>query len=74
MGQTRHLHPVCRGSRKSRAIPLLTLRAFVVYKKGETYLFGLWLCYESQCSEVRLAFSRQMFQILLRRMVVMFQF
>jgi len=26
---------VCRGPRKSRAIPLLTLRAFVAYKKGE---------------------------------------
>jgi len=25
----------CRGPRKSRAIPLLTLRAFVAYKKGE---------------------------------------
>jgi hypothetical protein len=25
----------CRGSRQIRAIPLLTLRAFVAYKKGE---------------------------------------
>ena len=31
-------HPIqCRGPRKSRAIPLLTLRAFVAHKKGETY-------------------------------------
>jgi len=28
------LHLDCRGPRKSRAIPLLTLRAFVAYKKG----------------------------------------
>ena len=34
-------HPIqCRGPRKSTAIPLLTLRAFVPYKKGETYLFS----------------------------------
>ena len=29
---------LCLGPRKSRAIPLLTLRAFVAYKKDETYL------------------------------------
>jgi hypothetical protein len=29
-----HSHLECRGPRKSRAIPLLTLRAFVAYKKG----------------------------------------
>jgi len=28
----------CRDPRKSRAIPLLILRAFVAYKKGETCL------------------------------------
>ena len=28
-------HLECRGPSKSRAIPLLTLRAFVAYKKGE---------------------------------------
>ena len=38
MGLTPHPHLVCRGPRKSRAIPLLNLRAFVAYKKGETYL------------------------------------
>ena len=32
---TPHSHLVCRGPRKSRAIPLLTVRAFVAYKKGE---------------------------------------
>ena len=30
------LYPIwCRGPRKSTAIPLLTLRAFVTYKNGE---------------------------------------
>jgi hypothetical protein len=28
-------------SKQSRAIPLLSLRAFVAYKKGETYLLGI---------------------------------
>jgi len=28
----------CRGPRKSKAIPLLILRAFMACKKGETYL------------------------------------
>jgi len=28
----------CRGPRKNSAIPLLTLKAFVAYKKDETYL------------------------------------
>ena len=32
-------HPIqCRGPRKSSTIPVLTLRVFVAYKKGETYL------------------------------------
>jgi len=33
-------HPllVCRGPRKNRAIPLLTQRAFVACKRGESYL------------------------------------
>ena len=35
---TPHPHLECRGPRKSTAIPLFTLRAFVAYKKGETYL------------------------------------
>ena len=35
MGLTPHPHLVCRGPRKSRAIPLLAIRAFVAYKKGE---------------------------------------
>ena len=35
MGLTPHPHLECRGPRKSRAIPLITLRAFVAYKKGE---------------------------------------
>jgi len=30
-----HSHLVCRGPRKSRVIPLLTLRVFVAYKKDE---------------------------------------
>ena len=30
-----HPHLECRGPKKGRAIPLLTLRAFVAYKKGE---------------------------------------
>ena len=44
-----------RGPRKSRAIPLLILRAFVAYKKGEIYLivqssehqiwWGLWISF-----------------------------
>ena len=38
MGLTPHPHLVCRGPRKSRVIPLLTLRAFVAYKRGATYL------------------------------------
>jgi hypothetical protein len=29
---------VPRSKKQSRAIPLLSLRAFVAYKKGETYL------------------------------------
>jgi hypothetical protein len=33
VGLIPHPHLVCRGPRKSRAIPLLTLRAFVVCKK-----------------------------------------
>ena len=35
------LHLEGRGPRKSRAIPLLTLKAFVAYKKGETYLITI---------------------------------
>ena len=35
VGLTPHPHLECRGPRKSRAIPLLTLGAFVAYKKGE---------------------------------------
>ena len=38
VGLTLHPHLVCRGPRKSRAIPLFTLTAFVACKKGETYL------------------------------------
>ena len=38
VGLTPHLHLQCRGLRKSRAIPLLTLRALVAYIKSETYL------------------------------------
>ena len=34
-GLTPHPHLECRCPRKSRAIPLLTLRAFVACKKGE---------------------------------------
>ena len=33
VGLTHHPHLECRGPRKSRAIPLLTLRVFVAYKK-----------------------------------------
>ena len=35
VGLTPHLHLECRGPRKSRAIPLLTLSAFVAYKESE---------------------------------------
>ena len=35
MGLTPHPHPECRGPTKSRAVPLLTLTAFVAYEKGE---------------------------------------
>jgi len=35
VGLTPYPHLECRGPRKSRAIPLLTLRAFVAYEKGE---------------------------------------
>ena len=35
VGLTLHPHLECRGPRKSRAIPLLALRAFVASKKGE---------------------------------------
>ena len=35
VGPTSHPHLECRGPRKSRGIPLLTLRDFVAYKKGE---------------------------------------
>jgi len=35
VGLTPHPHLECRVPRKSSAIPLLTLRAFVAYKKGE---------------------------------------
>jgi len=41
VGLTPHLHLKCRDPRKSRYIPLLTLRAFVAYKNGE----NLPLCY-----------------------------
>jgi hypothetical protein len=34
--------------KNSRAIPLLSLRAFVAYKKGETYLLG----YELKTPEI----------------------
>ena len=39
LGLTPHPYLEYRGPRKSTAIPLLTLRAFVAYKKGENYLF-----------------------------------
>jgi hypothetical protein len=35
---TPHSRLVPRSGKQSRAIPLLSLRAFVAYKKGETYL------------------------------------
>jgi len=35
MGLNPHPHLACRGPRKSRVIPVPTLRAFVAYKKGE---------------------------------------
>jgi len=35
MGLTPHHHLECRGLRKGRAIPLLTLRVFMAYKKDE---------------------------------------
>jgi len=35
LGADPHPHLECRGPRKSRAIPLLTLRACVAYKMGE---------------------------------------
>jgi len=35
VGLTPHSYLECRGPRKSRAIPVLILRAFVAYKKGE---------------------------------------
>ena len=37
---TTHPHLECRGPGKSRAIPLLILRAFVDYKSVKTFLFG----------------------------------
>ena len=40
-------HLECRGPRKSRAIPLLTLRAFVAYKKGENLPTYEMLCTHS---------------------------
>jgi len=42
VGLTPPPHPnlECRGLRKSRAIPLLTLRACVAYKRVKTYLEG----------------------------------
>jgi hypothetical protein len=41
-----HLLLVPRSKKQSRAIPLLSLRAFVACKKGETYLFqpGILVC------------------------------
>ena len=36
-GSTPHLHLECRGPGKSKAIPLLTLRACVAYKRVKTY-------------------------------------
>jgi hypothetical protein len=39
-GVTLTPHPLLvQRSKKSTAIPLLSLRAFVAYKKGETYLY-----------------------------------
>ena len=38
MRLTPHPYLECRGPRKIRAVPLLTLRAFVAYKKGENLL------------------------------------
>ena len=35
VGLTPYPHLVCRGPRRSRAIPVLTLRAFLAYKKCE---------------------------------------
>ena len=40
MGLTPRPHLECRGPRKSRAIPLLTLRACVAYKRVKTYIEG----------------------------------
>jgi len=42
VGLIPHPHLECRGPRKSRAIPLLTLRAFVAYKKGRKPTNILW--------------------------------
>ena len=45
MGLTPHPRLECRGPRKSRAIPLLTLRVCVAYKKGEnlpTKVYGIF--------------------------------
>ena len=39
-GADPHPHLECRGPRKGRAIPLLTPRAFVTYKRAKTYLYG----------------------------------
>jgi hypothetical protein len=45
-GVTLTPHPspllVPRSEKQSRDIPLLSLRAFVAFKKGETYLFLTW--------------------------------
>ena len=54
MGLTPHPHLEWRGPRKSIAIPLLTLRAFVAYKKSEnlpTY-FGNRTLHVSDSSSV----------------------
>ena len=64
MGLIPHPHLVCRGPRKSRAIPLLTLTAIVAYKKGETCLTGTgtaqsvyWLAYGLNFREIVVGFQ-----------------
>ena len=54
VGLTPHPHLECRGPRKSSAIPLLNLRAFVAYKKGEN-LPTKGMCSTGPLSDMSLA-------------------
>ena len=62
-GLTPHPHLECRGPRKSIAIPLLTLRACVAYKKDEHLKRSSSGASSSSSSLINLCSARQSYQL-----------